>query len=138
MFRSPGIGRAGKGACSEARGWRRGRAPCPPEQDAAGTLCAVAHAPATKLCPPYGSTWPGHALVCGRAAPQVGLDHQARSVPELGAVDLHVLDHALDVVARFREGDALDPIDRIDIGIARIAVSLDPLLHPAASRIVGD
>jgi hypothetical protein len=27
----------------------------PTEQNAVGTLCAVASAPATKLCPPYGS-----------------------------------------------------------------------------------
>jgi predicted O-methyltransferase YrrM len=45
--------RVGKGACAEPEDSRRGSAPCPPEQAAVGTLCAVAHAPSTKLCPPY-------------------------------------------------------------------------------------
>src|SRR5882724_3595168 len=33
-------------------------------------LCAVAYAPATKLCPPYGSTRPAHALACSTEEPQ--------------------------------------------------------------------
>src|SRR3954468_1067020 len=77
-------------------------------------------------------------LVRRRPATQIRLDHQARAAPELGAIDLHVLDHALDVVAGLGEGDALDPVDRINVRIPRIAISFDPLLYAAAPRIVGD
>ena len=42
----------------------------------------------------------------------------------------------IDVIARLGERDALDPVDRIDLRIARIAVGRDPLLHAAAAGIV--
>jgi hypothetical protein len=37
------------------------------EQDAVGTLCAAAHAPASKLCPPYGSAMGLRAYQVGTA-----------------------------------------------------------------------
>ena len=40
---------------------------------------------------------------------------------EAHAIDRQILHHALNVVARLRERDALDPVDRIDRGIARVA-----------------
>src|SRR5215471_10299260 len=55
---------------------------------------------------------------------------------EAHAVDLQVLQDALDIVARLRERYALDPVDRIDARIARVAVALDPLLHAAGPGIV--
>ena len=53
------------------------------------------------------------------------------------AIDLHVFQHALNVIARFREGDAFNPVDRIDIGIAGIAVILDPLIGAVRPGIIG-
>src|ERR1700733_3787449 len=72
------------------------------------------------------------------AAVQVGLDEEPRIVAEAGAIDLHILDNTLHVVARFRNWDALDPVDRIDLWIARIAILLDPFLRPPRPGIVGD
>jgi hypothetical protein len=40
------------------------------------------------------------------------------------------------VVARLREGDALYPVNRIDIRVARIAELFHPLLNAAASGVV--
>src|ERR1700712_3619362 len=58
-------------------------------------------------------------LVGLAAAAQVRLDQQLGTTAETEPIDLDVLHDALHVVARFRERDALHPIDRIDIGIAR-------------------
>src|SRR5262249_25078389 len=68
----------------------------------------------------------GRFCVSGRltAAAKVGFDQEPRIVVESRAVDLHIFDDALDVVARLRNRNALDPVDRIDFGIARIAVLL--------------
>ena len=80
--------------------------------------------------------WPASgANSTRRRAMQVGLDRRGAGA-EARAVDLQVLHDALDVVARLGERDALDPIDRVDLGIARIAVLRHPLLDPAAARIV--
>src|SRR4051812_17592127 len=54
------------------------------------------------------------------------------------AVDQQAFHHALYVVARLQEGDALDPVDRVDIRRARIAISLDPLRHVAAGVVGGE
>jgi hypothetical protein len=51
---------------------------------------------------------------------------------------LHVLQHALDVLARLGDRNTLDPVDRIDFWIARIAVLRDPVPGPAAADIVGN
>src|SRR5712691_9951711 len=72
-----------------------------------------------------------------RAAAQVGLDDERRVVAEARAIDLHVLHHALHVVAGLHERDALDPVDRIDLGVAWIAKRADPLAHAPAPGIVG-
>jgi hypothetical protein len=71
-----------------------------------------------------------------RAAAQIRLDEQPRAAAEANAVNLQVFEHALDVVARLGEWNAFDPIDRIDLRIARVAVSGDPFLHAAAAGIV--
>src|ERR1700704_5320489 len=73
-----------------------------------------------------------------RAAMEIRFDQQPGPAAEAHAIDLEIFEHALDVVARLREWDALDPVDRIDLGIARIAEFLDPLLHPPAAGIVAD
>src|ERR1700687_3522700 len=65
-----------------------------------------------------------------RRAVQVGLDRRGAGA-EARAVDLQVLHDAQDVVARLGERDALDPVDGIDLGIARTAVLRHPLLDPA-------
>src|SRR3546814_17856340 len=53
------------------------------------------------------------------------------------AVDDETLEDALDVVAGFAEGDALDPVDRIDSRVTRIAVMLDPVSRAAWPGVVG-
>jgi hypothetical protein len=66
---------------------------------------------------------------------QVGF-YRRGSIAKAPAVDLQVLHDALDVVARFGKGNALNPIDGVDLGIARIAVLCHPLLNSAAARII--
>ena len=73
--------------------------------------------------------WLGH-----HGAMQVGFNRRG-DVAEALAVDLQVLHNALDVVARFGERNALNPINSINLGIARIAVLGHPLLDPPAARI---
>src|SRR5438874_2343908 len=75
------------------------------------------------------------ASIARRTAPQVRLDQELRPAAEAHAIDLQVFQHPLDVVARLRERYALDPIDRIDLGVTRIAVLGNPLLYPPAPRI---
>src|SRR5450759_381602 len=69
-------------------------------------------------------------------AMQIELRHHRRAGVETDTIDLQVLHHALDVVACFGERNAFHPIDRIHLGIARIAVLLDPLLDTATAGIV--
>ena len=52
------------------------------------------------------------------------------------AIDQQILHHPLDIVSRFGKRNALDPVDRVDLGIARIAVGLDPVPHPAPAGVV--
>src|ERR1700674_3308328 len=59
-----------------------------------------------------------------------------RAVAEAHAIYLQVLHDALDVVARLGKRNAFDPVDRIDLGVARIAVLLDPFFEPASAGIV--
>ena len=56
---------------------------------------------------------------------------------EAGAVDADVLADALDVIARLVERDALDPIDRIGLAGARVAIGGDPLRDAAGAGVVG-
>jgi hypothetical protein len=74
-------------------------------------------------------------VTCRILAVQVGLDGRSAGA-EANAIDLQVLHDALDVVARLGKRNALNPIDSIDLGIARIAVLRHPLLDPAAARII--
>ena len=68
---------------------------------------------------------------------QIGFDLQPRSAPEACAIDLQILHDALYVVAGLRERNLLDPIDRVDLGVARIAVAVDPFFDAAAASIIG-
>ena len=43
----------------------------------------------------------------------------------------------MDVVAGFRERDALDPINGVNLGITRIAVMFHPLFDAVTARVVG-
>jgi hypothetical protein len=52
------------------------------------------------------------------------------------AIGLKILHDTLHVVAGLGEGDALNPVDCIDPGFARVAVLCYPLLNPAAPGIV--
>src|SRR3954453_5416708 len=90
------------------------------------------------------SGWPlRHSIFATRAclfdagaAAQVSLDLQPRAAAESGAVDLQVLHDPLHIVARLGEGNQLDPVDGVDLGVPRIAIALDPFLHAAAAGIV--
>src|SRR5690606_3582762 len=54
-------------------------------------------------------------------------------------VDLQIFHNALDIVARLREGDALDPVHNLLHRLAaRVAIARDPVLGPARTRIVAD
>src|SRR5271169_3644409 len=61
-----------------------------------------------------------------RRAVQVGLDRRA-DVAKALAVNLQVLHYTLDVIACLGQRNALYPIDRVDLGISRIAVLRHPL-----------
>src|SRR6266567_7852085 len=69
-------------------------------------------------------------------AMQVGLDQELRAAAETNAVDLEIFQHALDVIARFGERDALDPVDRIDLRIAGIPIFRNPFLYASAASVV--
>ena len=85
------------------------------------------------------STIPALVVVCCDAAPpDIGFDGELCIVGKAGPVDLIILHHALNVVARLLKRNALDPIDRVDAWIAWITVTLDPFLHaPAAGVVTG-
>jgi hypothetical protein len=63
---------------------------------------------------------------------QVGL-HRRGAGAEPRAIDLQVLHDTLHIVARLSGWDAFDPIDRINLGIARIAVLGYPFRDPATA-----
>ena len=58
----------------------------------------------------------------------------AQLVGQALAIDAEVLAYPLNVVARFVEGNALDPVDKISAAGSRITVRRDPLHHPAAAE----
>src|SRR5262249_57684705 len=66
----------------------------------------------------------------GCAAAQVGLDQELRAAAEAHTIDLQIFEHALHIVARLRERDALHPIDRIELAVPRTAQALHPVTHP--------
>ena len=59
-----------------------------------------------------------------------------RSVAEAGTIHLNVRKHLSYIVARFGDRYAFDPVDRIDIRIARVAVFANPLARSSRPRIV--
>jgi hypothetical protein len=71
-------------------------------------------------------------LLQAGAAVQVGLDLQPSSAAEARPIDLQILYNPLHIVAGLGERNLLD---RVDLGIARIAVMLDPFLDAAAPGI---
>src|ERR1700730_13385462 len=66
---------------------------------------------------------------------QVRLNRRG-AVAKPPTVDREVLHDSLDIIACLGEGNPLNPIDGVDLGIARITVLCHPLLNPAAARIV--
>src|SRR5882724_2873434 len=58
------------------------------------------------------------------------------AIPKAHAIDQQILHHALDIVAGFGKRDALDPVDRIDLGIARIAERREPFPDAAPAGVV--
>src|ERR1700736_2912850 len=80
---------------------------------------------------PPNNVWPSRHLFDAGAAMQVGLDPQACAAAESRAIDLQVLHDPLHVIAGLGERDQLDPVNRVDLGIARIAVTLDPFFDAA-------
>jgi hypothetical protein len=63
---------------------------------------------------------------------QIWLDRPGTG-PEACAVDLQILHYALHVIPRLGERNALDPVNRINLGIAWIAVLSHPLFYPTAA-----
>ena len=56
---------------------------------------------------------------------------------EADTIDLQILHHTLDIVARFGKWDALNPVNRVDFGIAWIAMQRHRLFDPASPGVVG-
>lgn len=69
---------------------------------------------------------------------QVGFDLQLGPTAEPRAVDLHVLHDTLNIVPRLGGRDLLDPVDRIDLWIARVAIALDPFDAVVAGIVAGE
>ncbi len=55
----------------------------------------------------------------------------------MAAVDDQAFENPLHVGPGLVEGDAFDPVDRIDVRRARIAERLDPAVRPRGSGVVG-
>ena len=49
---------------------------------------------------------------------------------------MNVFDDALHVITRFRKRNALNPINRVHIGITRVAMQLDPASHAAPAGVI--
>src|SRR5256714_15525018 len=90
--------------------------------------------PKTRAAEP--SFWSVSRLFDAGAAVQVGFDLEPGPAAEPRAVHLQVLHDPLHVVARLGERNLFDPVDGVDLGIARVAVTLDPFLDAAATGIV--
>ncbi len=59
-----------------------------------------------------------------------------RTAAEPHAIGSQVLHYALKVVARLGKRNPFDPVDRVDLGVARIAVPLDPFFDLAVAGII--
>ena len=79
----------------------------------------------------------GAALLDAGATMQVGFDLKPAAAAEPRPVDLQILHDSLHVVACLGERNLFDPVDGVDLGIAGIAVALDPFLGAAATGIIG-
>ena len=66
----------------------------------------------------------------------VGIDQQPVTAAEADPVDLQVFHDALHIVPGFRERNALDPVDWIDVRIARVTEARDPIADAALAGIV--
>src|SRR6195256_4233929 len=66
----------------------------------------------------------------------IQLRHHRSASVKPDTIDSQILHYALDIVARFGKRNAFHPIDGIDLGIARVAVLLHPLLNAAPAGIV--
>src|SRR3979411_3139200 len=101
-------------------------------------LCRlVAERLRTRLAGRAIRSWIIDRLFHAGAAVQIGLDLQPRSAAESCPIDLQILHDPLHVVAGFGERDQLDAVDPEQLGIARIAVTLDPFFDAAAAGVVG-
>src|SRR6266481_1858204 len=76
------------------------------------------------------------ALVRGKRRRVRGLRRHLHAGVKTNTIDLQILHDALNVVSRFGKWDAFDPIHRVHVGIARIAVLLDPFPDAAPAGIV--
>ena len=68
--------------------------------------------------------------------PQVLVEPQRRLITDPRPVDLDVGQHLAHVFARFLEGNALDPVHRVEAVGARIAERADPLAGAAGAGVV--
>src|SRR3979411_1071829 len=101
-------------------------------------LCRlVAERLGTRLAGRAIRSWIIDRLFHAGAAVQIGLDLQPRSAAESCPIDLQILHDPLHVVAGFGERYQLDPVDRVDLGIARIAVTLDQFFSADEAGVVG-
>src|SRR5205814_5741728 len=71
----------------------------------------------------------------GGDALQVGVEAHGVGFAQAGAVDLDVGEHLLHVLPRLLEGDAVDPVDRIDLAVAGVAELLDPFPRAAGPGV---
>src|SRR5579872_1923209 len=79
---------------------------------------------------------PFERLLRGSAL-QAVLYQGKRVAAQPDAIDLQILKHALNIVARLVEGDRLDPIDDVDRLGPGIAEIVDPLPDAAGTGVVG-
>ena len=70
------------------------------------------------------------------AAPDVGFDEELAAAAEAHTVDLQIFHDPSDVITRLGNWNSLNPVDGIDVRIARVAIGRDPLFHPAAAGVV--
>ena len=70
------------------------------------------------------------------AASDVGFDQELAATAKAHTIDLQILHDPLDVIACFGNRNSLDPIDGIDVRVARVAIGRDLLFHPAAAGVV--
>src|SRR6516225_12023707 len=70
------------------------------------------------------------------SALQAVLYQSERVAAKPDAIDLQILEHALNVVARLVEGDRLDPVDDVDRLGPGVAEAVHPLPYSAGTRVI--